>query len=876
MLEVSVGPWPGVGKDRVYFDDRSGPSAGRMVPARAEDVLERRRQMSQLREARDIVQLENIILVEDARPAGRQDWALLTEAVAARNQIGLSDNEYIRTKYQINLHWCPEDQGRRDMHMHTLLSDGRLDIEQVMQELVKNVVKVAAITDHFVLCGVERYIELGKQYGIVIIPAIEFYCYREVDAQNHIGITGDIVAYYIDPNDAELNRIVENSARRSQLILYSYAMQLLEYLAARGELEAALAKAPAYLGLTPDEIIRKLLVDQNNYYLEVYRRNGLPVMVERVEKGLAGLTDADIDGFIALLRRINQATAPYVLSAEEEAMMFNVMFFQTSETSLTTAPLWKDVLQEYVAKIDDVNKPRAFQWGWVNISNPNAPLIIDDVQELIGAVHRAGGIALFAHPRWYPDIVFPRGGWQGDGYAVIADYIRELKVLGIDGFEVYTHWLDAAKDGYYLALAEELGLPISYGTDCHYSGKEALAWGSDGTFYMPYEALVTLRMAAERIRRGTFQIQGRKFVVVDILRNGCLSFDFNGTIFDSGRKVLGDGIAELLIGLLNAGFRIVINTNNKIEDLLGSNGNLVTPESRFILDEVEESRRVNFVIYADNRTRKYYYDATAGEIVEDEAYRQGFASEDIKARVMVKAEAAMQEMATVLALPEYQVRDKVTQIRIDIKLEKTLREQVKNRLTQALAGEDIAVHPGRSGIYILRAGLDKSIPEGDALASLRLYPQFVLYFGDRFIRGEVEDNVVVEKNGVVGINVSETDHENLTDGVIDYGRGLRGTRELLEVIIAAADLLETRGAALVRETKDGIITEIEDAAQRSDEKPGQLRRESMADDSAAQAPVPALSTTNPTTTAAWAQLQALSQTMWERSLSDMFAADPER
>jgi hypothetical protein len=159
---------------------------------------------------------------------------------------------------------------------------------------------------------------------------------------------------------------------------------------------------------------------------------------------------------------------------------------------VTTGLLWNNVLQKYVADIKDPAKPKDHQWGWVNITNPNAPLIISDADELIGAIHNAGGIAVFAHPRWYPEIVFPNGRWEGDGYGVIAQYIRELKTKGVDALEVYTHWLDKQKDAYYLSLTEELGLPVSCGTDCHYSGKENLALGIDGNFYMPYTAVLRL------------------------------------------------------------------------------------------------------------------------------------------------------------------------------------------------------------------------------------------------------------------------------------------------------------------------------------------------------------------------------------------------
>ncbi|MDD4980957.1 MAG: ATP-binding protein, partial [Candidatus Omnitrophica bacterium] len=497
MLEASVGPWPGPGKDRIPFEDRSVWKMDNSVVY----VLDARRRMMGLQRDNNIIQLENIIISEDLRPEHKKDWVVLTEAVAARNQLGLSDNTYIRKKYQANLDWCPQDQGRRDLHMHTSLSDGRLDIEDAVRELVKNVVKIAAITDHLSVCGIEKYIEVGREYGVIIIPACEFYCYKGIDPQAKIGVTGDIVAYFIDPHNQKLVNLIEENARLFQLTLYSHAMHLLDYLDKKGELDIALGEFTRYRGLSAAEIIKLMLFEQNKHYLAVYRRNGLEEMTRRVEAGLSLIQDEDLENFVGLLRKIYQANTQVVLRNEEKELLSRLVLFQTSETSTTTAPFWKDTLQQYISRIDDPRKPKIFNWGWVNIQNSHARFIIEDADELIKAIHDAGGVAIFAHPRWYHEIVLPRGGWYGDGTAIIIDHIRKLKSLGIDGVEVYTHWMDKEKDGYYLRLAEELDLLVTSGTDCHFKGKETLALGSDNTFYMPYSAILALQERAGKIKR---------------------------------------------------------------------------------------------------------------------------------------------------------------------------------------------------------------------------------------------------------------------------------------------------------------------------------------------------------------------------------------
>jgi len=153
---------------------RSSSSIEESFRQETEHVLVNRKRLMALADKHKIIELEAIILEQDTKVDSEKDWVVLTETVAALNHIGNSSNQYIRSKYQTNLDWCPRDQGRRDFHMHTSISDGSLDIEDVVKELVKRVVKIAAITDHNALCAVDKYIETGARYGVIMIPAVEF------------------------------------------------------------------------------------------------------------------------------------------------------------------------------------------------------------------------------------------------------------------------------------------------------------------------------------------------------------------------------------------------------------------------------------------------------------------------------------------------------------------------------------------------------------------------------------------------------------------------------------------------------------------------------------------------------------------------------
>jgi 3',5'-nucleoside bisphosphate phosphatase len=81
-----------------------------------------------------------------------------------------------------------------------------------------------------------------------------------------------------------------------------------------------------------------------------------------------------------------------------------------------------------------------------------------DAADVVRASHRAGGIAVLAHP-----------GRAEFGFATASgDDVREMAAqVGLDGLEVY-HWSHGpAEELLYGSLARELGLLVSSGSDSH-------------------------------------------------------------------------------------------------------------------------------------------------------------------------------------------------------------------------------------------------------------------------------------------------------------------------------------------------------------------------------------------------------------------------
>jgi hypothetical protein len=118
--------------------------------------------------------------------------------------------------------------------------------------------------------------------------------------------------------------------------------------------------------------------------------------------------------------------------------------------------------------------------------------------QVIDVVHKAGGIAVLAHPRWYTEIVLPRLDMDEIGaVAFMRSCVLELTKQGLDGLEVYTHWIDERKDEEWSLLAKQTGLVIT-GVDCHFSGNENFGMGKDNKFYLSQGIMDAIGVALTR------------------------------------------------------------------------------------------------------------------------------------------------------------------------------------------------------------------------------------------------------------------------------------------------------------------------------------------------------------------------------------------
>lgn len=106
-------------------------------------------------------------------------------------------------------------------------------------------------------------------------------------------------------------------------------------------------------------------------------------------------------------------------------------------------------------------------------------------RQAIHVVHEAGGVTALAHP-----VRLRRGQPLLD-----AETLRPLVEAGLDAIETWQIVHDGVAREHYRAVAQQLGLLVTGGSDCHGPRGQ---WGMRmGSQYVPYSVLEELRAVAE-------------------------------------------------------------------------------------------------------------------------------------------------------------------------------------------------------------------------------------------------------------------------------------------------------------------------------------------------------------------------------------------
>ncbi|WP_027714358.1 PHP domain-containing protein [Desulfuromonas sp. TF] len=110
------------------------------------------------------------------------------------------------------------------------------------------------------------------------------------------------------------------------------------------------------------------------------------------------------------------------------------------------------------------------------------------IDEAIAMVHRAGGVAVLAHP---PFITSDR--------KVFESLLDAFVPLGLDGVEAYNNGADNNDIDWYITQARRRGLIVTGGSDYHGDeGGQIVIGGSRGNLKIPYSCVEEIRQALAR------------------------------------------------------------------------------------------------------------------------------------------------------------------------------------------------------------------------------------------------------------------------------------------------------------------------------------------------------------------------------------------
>lgn len=132
--------------------------------------------------------------------------------------------------------------------------------------------------------------------------------------------------------------------------------------------------------------------------------------------------------------------------------------------------------------LEEKNRDYAPYLFYTDFFMPDKPAYVPknniDLLDVMAEVRQTGGIPVLAHPGAY----FQRAG-KGD--------IIRLKEAGLEGMEVYTTYHDHEQTEHYKAVADELGLVPTAGSDFHGRIKPHIPFGAvkKGEYWMVEELL---------------------------------------------------------------------------------------------------------------------------------------------------------------------------------------------------------------------------------------------------------------------------------------------------------------------------------------------------------------------------------------------------
>ena len=92
-------------------------------------------------------------------------------------------------------------EGRADLHMHTVFSDGALSPAELLKRVLQVGLSIVGITDHDSVQALDEAVSLGEESGLTVVPGIELSATLN---KKEIHLLG----YFIDRHDVRLNNFL--------------------------------------------------------------------------------------------------------------------------------------------------------------------------------------------------------------------------------------------------------------------------------------------------------------------------------------------------------------------------------------------------------------------------------------------------------------------------------------------------------------------------------------------------------------------------------------------------------------------------------------------------------------------------------------------
>lgn len=114
-----------------------------------------------------------------------------------------------------------------DLHLHTLHSDGKLNVKDTIDRAINRKIKLISITDHDTINGVDEAIRYSCSKGITCISGIELSCRND---NQRIAFPQDVsihlLGYNIDYHSSELQSYLTNYHAKRKRILDELIIEL--------------------------------------------------------------------------------------------------------------------------------------------------------------------------------------------------------------------------------------------------------------------------------------------------------------------------------------------------------------------------------------------------------------------------------------------------------------------------------------------------------------------------------------------------------------------------------------------------------------------------------------------------------------------------